>query len=281
MICEEGAWTAPSGRRLAYRIWRPETVRHLLVVLHGYGEHSGRYAGAADVLTRYGLAVAAPDHWGHGRSGGARGDIVSVDRVVDDELAWAAATVVPLLGAAGYSVLGHSFGGLVAIRWAMRQPPALRRLIAQSPLLEAGFTIPPLKLALARLLNRCWPSFPVAMDLDPAALSHDAQVVAAYRADPLVHNRMTVRSYFSLLAARDAAMASPERLRVPVLMLCAGEDRIVSLPAARRWFDRLPGEKSSKIFDGAFHELHHEPARAQALAAAAEWALAGAGRGEG
>ena len=275
MISREGAWDVPgTDRRLAYRVWWPEGATRLLVLLHGYGEHSGRYAAAADTLLQGGVGVAAPDHFGHGRSSGARGDIVSVDRIVADEQALVEAHLLPQLGMKEYSVFGHSFGGLAAIAWAMRQPEGLRRLIVQSPLLEVGFPLPTHKVMAARMLRACWPRFTVAMDLDADTLSHNADVVRAYQQDPLVHNRMSVRSYFSVLEARDAALAAPERVMVPTLMLLAAEDRIVSLPVARRWFDRLPGQKSLQVFDGAYHELHHEPVRDQALSAAARWAAA-------
>ncbi len=275
MNVREDLWDVPgTRRRLAYQLWWPAGATRLLVVLHGYGEHSGRYASVAETLSRDGVGVLAPDHVGHGRSSGARGDIESVSRVVEDETALVCAHILPTLGVREYSVFGHSFGGLAGIVWAMRQPAGMRRLIVQSPLLQVGFPLPSQKLAAARVLRRWWPTCSVAMDLDAAALSHDADIVRAYQQDPLVHNRMSVRSYFSLLEASDAALAAPEQVRVPVLMLLAGQDRIVSLPVARQWFDLLPGEKSFRMFDGAYHELHHEPVRDQALAAAVQWLAA-------
>lgn len=280
MTSREGVWQLPgTGRRLAYRVWSPADPKHLLVLVHGYGEHGGRYAPMAEALTRHGIAVAAPDHWGHGRSSGARGDIESVDRVVEDEEAWVEAELLSLAGVPAYSVFGHSFGGLAAIRWAMRQPARLRRLIVQSPLIDVGFPLPKIKVFAARVLRNSWPRFQVAMDLDVSALSHDPAVLEAYRRDPLVHHAMTLRSYFSLLDARDAALAAPEQVRVPTLALLAGQDRIISLEAAQRWYGRLSGEKSLRIFHEAYHELHHEPVRDQTIDATARWVLAGARQG--
>ena len=274
VAASEGSWTEPSsGRVLSYHLWKPTIPRALLILVHGFGEHSGRYHGFAEALAEQGICVAAPDHWGHGRSGGRRGDIIDVTQGVNDTLKLTAGVFLPASSQTQYALFGHSFGGLVAIRWAMDQPPNLRSIVVQSPLLEVGFPIPASKRMTAALLAWCWPTCTLSMNLDIRALSHDPSVADAYRMDPLVHNAMSARSYRSILRTRDLAFAHAGALRVPVLLLCGAEDRIISVAEARRWFDQLTCEKRLVMFPHCYHELHHEPVRDEVLQLVREWVL--------
>ncbi|MBI4341394.1 MAG: alpha/beta fold hydrolase [Candidatus Omnitrophica bacterium] len=271
----EGVWDAPSiGQRISYRLWKPPQARSTLVIIHGFGEHGGRYADVADALAAEGLCVAAPDLCGHGRSSGARGDIGDIPSCVDALEALTRQVLLPQTGHQQYALFGHSFGGLAAIWWAMSQPAGLRRLIVQSPLLETAFTIPAWKKRLSRLVMACWPAFGLSMNLETSALSHDPAVVDAYRQDPLVHNTMSARCYWSLIRTRDEAQAHPERVRVPTLLLYGTADRIVSTAVAQRWFDQLACDKQCVVFPDAYHELHHEPVRPEVLRRIAAWSLA-------
>ena len=271
---QEGSWVEPSSRRaLFYRVWRPASPSHLLVVIHGFGEHSGRYQRVAQGLAGEGLCVAAPDLWGHGRSGGRRGDIASVGQCEHDCRAMTEQAFLPMVGQRSYSVLGHSFGGLVAIQWALANPQGLRRVVIQSPLLEAAFPIPRWKVLAAHLLAGCWPTFPFRMNLDVNALSHDPGTVSAYQNDPLVHNAMSARSYMAILQARDDALARAHTMKVPTLLLTGAADRIVSLECAQRWFKLLPCEKQNRTFPGCYHELHHEAVFDDVVRLVREWTV--------
>jgi alpha-beta hydrolase superfamily lysophospholipase len=244
-----------------------------LVIVHGFGEHSGRYEPFAHALAEHGIGVAAADLWGHGRSGGRRGDVEQVDDYVQHVWRMTNEVFLPESGQAKYALFGHSFGGLVAILWALSNPTNLRRLVIQSPLLEVGFPIPRWKSAAASLLARCWPTFTFPMNLDIGALSHDPAVVQAYRADPLVHNSMSARTYCSILRAQGGAFERVSMLRVPLLMLCGSADRVISVETAQRWFDRLGCEKRSVTFPACYHELHHEAVRGEVLRLIRDWTL--------
>jgi alpha-beta hydrolase superfamily lysophospholipase len=271
----EGTWVEQgTGRAFGYRAWQPDIPRERLVIVHGFGEHGGRYGAFAAGLARQGIWVVAPDLWGHGRSGGPRGDVRSVGECVSSFEAMAR----ELFGSARYTVFGHSFGALVAVHWALGQPEALCSLIAQSPLIEVGFRIPSWKSAAVAVLGTCWPAFGLSMGLDVDALSHDPSVASAYRADPLVHDRMSAGAYHALRsAAREAIRRAPE-LRTPCLFLCGTEDRIVSVEAASRWFDLVAARKSRVIFPGCYHELHHEAVRDEVLRLVSGWVLDHAAR---
>ncbi len=270
----EEIWVGPPGHRpLAFRMRRPAGQgRALVVIVHGFGEHGGRYRPLAEALAGEGFVVAIPDLWGHGRSGGSRGDLGQVEESVRDLQSITEAVFLPRSGLpAPFAVFGHSFGGLLAIVWALSAPQAIRRLVAQSPFLDVGSPIPRWKRASAAWLARWRPTFAFPMDLDAGALSHDPAVVQAYRSDPLVHNRMSVQTYRSILQAQGHAVRRAETLRVPLLLLCGASDRIISVEAARRWFDRVRCEKASVVFPECYHELHHEAVRGEVVRRAAEW----------
>ena len=274
VACREGSWTEPvSGRRYHYRWWQPPSVRALLVIVHGFGEHGGRYEALALRLADQGLMVAVPDLWGHGRSEGGRGDLGEVPESVRHLRRMAAAVFLPESGQRAYSLFGHSFGGLAAIAWALEIPGDLHRFVVQSPLLEVAFPIPRWKTASAALLAAWWPAFPFSTRLETGALSRDTAIVEAYRNDPLVHASLSARTYRSLTRTKNEVMQRAGTLRVPVLMLLGSADRIVSVDAARRWFALLPGEKRSVVFPECYHELHHEPVRDEVIRLTCEWIL--------
>ena len=273
--CLEEAWRSPqSARRFHYRVWAPPAARRLLILIHGFGEHGGRYDPIARALAESGILVIAPDLWGHGRSEGGRGDLGSVSECVEELRRFADSVALPLVpGEETYALYGHSFGGLTAIAWACRDPQRVRRAVIQSPLLDLGFPVPRWKTGAGRWLARWWPAAPLPMDLDAAMLSHDSRVVEAYRSDPLVHNRMSAGTYRSILQARDEAFERAGELRMPVLLLCGAEDRIVSVDAATRWFNRLACEKRCVVFPGCYHELHHEAAYPDLVRLIVDWIL--------
>lgn len=274
VLATSGEWVEPSSRQVfGYRLWQPATVRSLLVLIHGFGEHGGRYEPLGEVLAQEGICVAAPDLPGHGRSSGRRGDFGSVPSCVGHLQAMTEAVFLPKSGQANYVVFGHSFGGLAAIHWAISGPRHLRRIIIQSPLLEVGFPIPMWKKAAAALLAACWPTASLSMDLDAGLLTHDPAVVRAYHMDPLVHNAISARTYDSILRTRNEALARTAEVRVPVLFLYGTSDRIVSIPIALTWFNRLTCIKAQTAFQDCYHELHHEPIRDAIRTLIRDWTL--------
>ena len=270
----EELWQDPSsGTKLFYRLWQPSSCQALIVFVHGFGEHGGRYQPMAQALAEDGLCVAIPDLPGHGRSDGSRGDIGSVDRCVDVGRSLTDKIFLPASGQTNYVLMGHSFGGLVAIVYALQRPPRLQRLIVQSPLLEAGFPIPRWKRSLAMVLGQWRPTTFLSMKLDATLLSHDPLVVKAYQTDPFVHQWMSARSYRSIIRSRDEALRRAQELQLPTLLLYGTADRIVSVALAQQWYDRLVCQKRGVALTDSNHELHHESVRTEVLRLIREWTL--------
>ncbi|MEV6118350.1 lysophospholipase [Streptomyces sp. NPDC052109] len=234
---------------IAVREWPHPAPRYLALIVHGYGEHAGRYDELAAVLTGHGAAVYGPDHVGHGRSAGERVLIEDFEDVVTDvhrvtDLARSAHPGLPLV------LVGHSMGGLIASRYAQRYGHELSALILSGPVIGA-WELPGRLLALPEI-----PDTPVS----PAALSRDPAVGAAYAADPLVwHGPMKRPTVEAFARALETVDRGGDIGPLALLWLHGGDDRLVPLPGSRTGVERLAGPRlTERIFAGARHEVFHE-----------------------
>lgn len=267
-----GELTAADGVRLRYRSWSADGAGSHLLVSHGLGEHGGRYGGLAAELNAEGISVHAVDHRGHGLSGGARGHVRRFAQYVEDFEAFRRAVGAELPHDAKVFILGQSMGGLIALRWLQAHPRApVRGAVLASPLLRIALRAPRWKLAASRLLSRVAPALPLGNEIDPDQLSTDGGAVAAYRADPLVHGRITPRLYTEMLGAMDAAFRDAERIAHPLLFLAPGDDRIVDAGAALRLARGLRGEVTVREYAGMRHETLHEVERGRVVTDVLGW----------
>jgi len=243
-------------------------ARGSIVLLHGLGEHSGRYRHVAEFLNQCGLSVRTYDHRGHGRSGGSRGDVANGDPLLQD------AQIVVDDFAARFDqppfLLGHSMGGLFACRFALARVSPLRGLILSSPALSVRLS--GIEGAMLRLLERLAPWLGVPNGLDASKLSHRREVVAAYQADPLVHRKISARLLRSMLRAIDFCQSHAGELAVPTLMLVAGDDRLVDADGSRRFFAAAPPELTEfHLYDQFYHEVFNETDAARPFADLRAW----------
>lgn len=263
--------TLEDGRRLYLHDWPRPGARAGVLIVHGLGEHGGRYGALAAWLNARGFAVRAYDQSGHGRSSGQRGALVRplapLDDLAEVHRHFAAQLVAtPVL-------LGHSLGGLIALRAVLDGRVAPRALVLSSPALRTWS--PAWQQALAARLARVLPSLPLRSGLPFAALSHDPAVVAAYRHDPLRSGWITPRLARFIFEGGPHCIANAAALAVPTLLLAAGADRLVD-PGGSRDFAaaaQATGRLSAQVFDGLFHELFNEaePGRSAVLACLAQW----------
>jgi alpha-beta hydrolase superfamily lysophospholipase len=260
------------GAVLSVRDWPvPEGLerRGSIVIVHGLGEHSGRYAHVSDRLAGMGLAVRGYDLRGHGRSDGPRGVIPHPDALLDDFRA-----VFDDLRRDGEPpfVLGHSMGGAIAARAVTGGWVAPRGLVLSSPALRVG--LPWFKAAGMAVARRLAPDLGLPNRLPLHMLSHDERVVEDYRSDPLNHDRITPRLYDFLADAGAAARRDAARVTVPTLVLVAGIDRLVDAEGAREFAAALlDGVGTQRVYDDLYHELFNErePERRQVLDELCGW----------
>ena len=261
------------GRHLAVQDWLPargRAVRALVLIVHGLGEHAGRYERLARTLNAWGYAVRSFDLHGHGESGGLRGSLPSDDCLLEDlaemldESRAHMAPDLPLV------LLGHSLGGLLAARLVSLQLRPVDALVLSSPALDPGLN--PVQKMLLAVLPGLLPELRMGNGLQPRYLSHDPQVVAAYRADRLVHDRISARLARFIAQAGVATLAQAPQWRVPTLLLYAGQDHLVS-PQGSRCFAALApaGVVHSQCFDALYHEIFNEAQAQPVLDALQAW----------
>ena len=265
-------WQSQSADRLQLfrQSWAPESEPKAVVTLiHGFGEHSSRYAHVAAALAAQGYALVTGDHRGHGLSQGLRGHTPTYDHLMDD--------IAALLGEAARRfpdrprfIYGHSMGGNLALNYVLRRRPNLDGAVVTAPWLRLAFEPPRWKVAIGRAVNRMYPTLLQDTGLDHSALSRDATVGQAYGADPLVHGRMSARMFTSIYAAGLWALAHAAEFSLPLLLMHGGADRITSAQASREFSAKAPN-CSFKIWEGWYHEIHNEPEQQQIFQAITGW----------
>jgi len=250
-------FTASDGDNLAVQDWplaEEEALRGVVLLVHGLGEHAGRYEHVAQRLNGWGFAVRGYDQFGHGESGGARGGLPSSNRLVDDLADLVESTRARTPDGKPLVVLGHSLGGLVAACHAAVHPDAIDGLVLSSPSLAVRMT--PVQSLLLRSLPA---NLRVANGLDAKYLSHDPQVARAYRADPLVHDRIAVRLAGFIAESAPWVIEQAPHWRVPTLLMYAGHDLLVDPRGSRDFAARAPRDVvSSCCFEDLYHEILNE-----------------------
>lgn len=268
-------WRNRSGRDVFAQIWSPtsNSPKDVVVLVHGLGEHSGRFAPWAQRFVAGGIAVYALDTHGHGRTTGRRGHTESFGLIFDDiaHLVRRARADHP---EARINLYGHSMGGALVLGFAALRAgdmaaSRVTSVTGTGTAIRPGFEPPAWKIKLAGILDQYVPSLALGNELDPAWLSTDPAIVAAYKADPLVHDRISVRWYNEWMRTIAAITANPEQITVPVLMLHGDADRATSPAAAGKVAAQLKAK--FQTCKGAFHEIHHEPCKDEVFDAVISW----------
>lgn len=275
--------TARDGLKLSLHLTRPAGAetrrgRATVVIVHGLGEHCGRYAHVIERLRLWGFNVAAYDQRGHGLSEGARGALAASDDLLHDCALVIDRVQRDLPGPV--VLLGHSMGGLVAARFAaeltlaatQRAPwsRSLDALVLSSPALDPGLSL--LQRLLLSFMPQLAPNLLVSNGLKPQWISKDAAVVAAYIADEKVHDRISPRLGRFILDAGREVLAMAPRWRVPTLLMWAGADRCVAPQGSVRFADAAdPNFMSAHLFSGLSHELFNEPQQDEVFKVLERW----------
>ncbi len=262
---------ANDGLQLSCEGWHPDgESRAVVCLVHGIGEHCGRYAQVAAALAQAGYALMGLDMRGHGRSAGPRGHTPSYDALLDDigTLLDQAAERYPTRPCFLY---GHSLGGNLVLNYALRRQPSIAGVVASGPALRLAFEPPAVKLALGRMMDRIWPAFSQSNGLDRSGLSHDPQVVRAYQSDPLVHDRVSARLALSMFASGQWALGHAAEFTLPLLIFHGGADRLVAPSASQEFAGKVPAGCTLKLWDGLYHETHNEPQKDEVIGYMIGW----------
>ena len=255
-------WQLPAG----------QAARATVLIVHGLGEHMGRYAALAQALNSWGYAVRAYDQYGHGGSEGPRGGLPTATRLLDDLAMVVDHTRATVAAGHPLLLLGHSMGGLVAARFVALKRRPVDALVLSSPALDPGLN--PVQKLLVAVLPSLFPNLRVGNGLDARLISHDPAVVAAYQSDPLVHDRISARLARFIADDSAAVRAAAAGWALPTLLLYAGADKLVNPAGSRAFAAATPAQVlSSQCFESLYHEILNEaePGRSQVLAALRAW----------
>lgn len=258
----ESTFPSQDNLELYYQAWRPDTEpKATLIIVHGLGEHSGRYMNLVNPLVADGYAVYAFDNRGHGRSLGKRGYVNQFDEYRQDVLVFQE-LVQEREGKRPLFIIGHSLGGLITLYTLLHDSSGYTGTIISAPALDTG-GVSALLMAASKILSKLKPDLSVATGLDATGISRDPDVVAAYQADPLVHGVGTPRLAVESPAAMAWCKEHASNLQIPILMIHGTADRLTSPVASHAFFDKLTTPDKTYIsYDDGYHEslndIHHQ-----------------------
>jgi alpha-beta hydrolase superfamily lysophospholipase len=263
-----------AGRtRLRTRTWADDTTEATgrVVIVHGLGEHSGRYAEFARSLVSRKVAVLAYDQRGHGESEGRRGVGARFEDFLDDldEVLRVAREELP--GQGDPVLLGHSLGGLVTLRYLQTRSLPVAGAVLSAPWLRTAVAVPPWKRAARRLLGRVAPDLAIPAGLDTSLLTRDPEKQREYEEDPLVHDRISAGLFDAAEEAQERALATPPPVGVPLLILVPLADGVADAGTTRRYVDALDGPVTVRLLEGFRHEPLNDVGRAHVYEIVVEW----------
>lgn len=264
-------WSLKEGIELVGREWRNQQAAVAAVALvHGLGEHCGRYDHVARAMNEAGINVMAMDMRGHGLSSGKRGHIPSFELAVSDISLLIQETKQRNPGVPIF-LYGHSMGGLLTLYWGLNNPDIVKGIISSSPGLRPGTPISPVKKALGQVLYNLVPTFTMENGLNLNGLSRDPQVVEAYRNDPLVHPFVSARLGIDIIQKGEWVIENAKNFSHPLLLLQGSRDLLASPQATRDFAEMLKGKITFSWWEGLFHELHNEKEKDQVIGTIIKW----------
>lgn len=263
--------TTPDKIRLYYEFWVPDNPKAIVVFVHGLGDHMGAYAEFMKHLLKNNLGICFYDQRGHGKSSGRRAhcrrfedflrDLSQVIEMVQNEY-----PQQPVF------LIGHSFGGQVALNFVGRYSKGLRGLVALSPNLEPLVKIPQWKKKFCLWLSRWIPILRLQTNIDPENFSHDLGWVEAVQADAMRYWHVTTRLGAEILKNLDQIPKLAFQVKVPCLFLHGGDDHVCSLDATRKFYHSvLVQNKDFRTYPGLYHELLHETEREKVMSHITSW----------
>lgn len=258
--------------RLHYRAVEVEDPRGALLLAHGLFEHSRRYEEFASFMAGHGFSTFMLDLRGHGSSEGRRGHVRSFDVLLQDldrfrrEVQGLVPLDLPLF------LVGHSLGGLIALRYLEEYDLGFTGAVITSPWLGTIVPTPRWQIIAGSLMNHILPAFPFPFRLDPDDLTRDPDRAADYREDRQIHSTITPRLFAETSSAIELALRRGERITVPVLFIIAGADRIVDSERTMAFARGLPADRIDiQLLEDHYHEVLQEPDRTATMALIRDW----------
>ncbi|WP_044398280.1 alpha/beta hydrolase [Lacinutrix sp. Hel_I_90] len=250
--------------------WTPETAKGVVVLVHGMGEHSGRYEDSVvPHLLKNNYAVVAYDQFGHGQSHGKRGHCPSYEALLES-FEYVINRAKLLFSDVPAFLYGHSLGGNVVINYAIRKQPEVKGIVATSPFLRLAFQPPKWKVALGKLMLKILPSITLPSEIEEAAISSIPNEVKRYQEDPLIHDKISPMYLFPVMEAGKYAIHNAHKIMIPTLLFHGKADRIIDYKGSVEFQNNAKlGEV--QLFENGYHELHHDIYKEEMLQSVVKW----------
>jgi acylglycerol lipase len=268
----EGKFKGVRNTHIFYQAWLPDgEPKAVLPIVHGLGDHSGRYLNVVNHFVPLGYVVYGVDHIGHGKSDGAREFVESFDDFSDTLTAYLSMVREWQPGKPVF-LLSHSIGGLIATYFLLDHQAEFQGAIFSAPVVKVASHVSQMTVFMARTLSLLAPKAGV-LPVDPGTLSRDPDVVKAYIDDPLVfHGKTTARLSAEMLRALNRVSAETSKITLPFLAMQGGDDRLVDPDGAKILYDRAGSkDKTLKIYEGLYHEIFNEPEHPRVLKDVETW----------
>ena len=261
---------------LTYQSWRPIFCEKVVVLLHGLGEHVGRYTPLIEAFKNKGIAFYGYDQRGHRLSNGKRGHVPSFQHLAEDFLRFLKLVSVhennrPLF------VFAHSLGGLVCLNYLIdyHQKGGVlpQGVILSNPIIKLALVPPAWKVKLATTVSKILPGLLFHNEVNLNDLSHDPKIAESFDQDPLCHQKISAGFYVEMLKAMERVKNNPGAILAPTLMLLGGQDRVIDPKESQEFFSNMKAQKSLKLYPTFYHELVHEIGKEKVFVDIDEWIL--------
>ena len=258
------------GTKLHTESWKIINPKAVIALVHGFGEHIGRYAHFAKFFNTEGFAVQGIDVRGHGKSDGRRGHTPNYDIILDDLDIFLASVKnnnpnLPVF------LYGHSMGGAIVLNYVTKRKSKLAGVIASAPLIHLSFKANPVTLFFGKQLRKLIPTFTQKGGVIADNISRDKEVVAKYQVDPLVHNKVSAEMGLALIENGEKLNQFSGKMPVPLLIMHGTGDKLTSFSASEEFSKRVSGDITFKKYDVLYHELHNEPEKMEVFKDVLSW----------
>lgn len=255
---------AKDGIQLFVRENIPPQYRGIICIVHGFGEHGGRYAHVADFFNKQGYAVLAIDNRGHGKTEGKRGHTPSFDSYLDDIDVFLTDTKQRLKDVPMF-LYGHSMGGNLTLNYVIRRKPTiLRGLVVTGPWIRLAFEPKPIMITMGKIMRSILPTFTQDSGLNADHVSRDKEVVEAYKDDPLVHSKITASAGMSMTDSAAFLNTYSGAMPIPTFILHGTDDKLIAQAASEEFAQRVKNVDYKK-WVGLYHEIHNDPEKLEVL----------------
>lgn len=257
--------------RLYYQIWKQKGDKGVLIFVHGLNEHCGRYTNPTQYFVKKGYTIYLFDHRGHGKSDGLRSYVDNFDVYLKDLDEFAQFVAEQEKGKKIFMV-GHSMGGQIVLNYVGRYRTSLSGFITSSANIQIAVPLSKLKMFLGLNMSRLLPRIMLLNEIDPVWISRDKEVVRAYKRDPLVSKKISLKLASEIIINQQKIMELPQKIKLPALIMHAGDDHICAKGGSQKFYEKLASsDKTLKIYEGCYHELFNELCKEEVFRDMEKW----------